>query len=251
MLKFYLYNFSPTSSAEQIVKDINMMCDKTMQYKRMEDIMLFVGVPTASLEAVCKSIEDRELVKLCSQCFCAEGVSGMPTAEQLKGIGAHAGMTGLADRRYILGEPDSFIRGGVGKLLSLGMKCLLCFGETAQMKQEGTARAVVTGQIKTGLADVTVDAAYRTGLLYRPLWEFGGETTDLGYALEMIQTVKDAAASALPTLPEPLPLLYGGTLTVPQLKELYEKQIIDGYFADAANMTPEEFIELIDAVGNV
>lgn len=251
MLKFYLYNFSPSSSAEQIVADINMMCDKTMQYKRMEDIMLFVGVPTASLEAVCKSIEDRELVKLCSQCFCAECVSGMPTAEQLKAIGAHAGMTGLADRRYILGEPDGFIREGVGKLLSLGMKCLLCFGETAQMKQQGTAKAVVTEQIKTGLADVTVDAAYRTGLLYRPLWEFEGEATDLDYALDMIGAVKDAAASALPTLPEPLPLLYGGTLTAPQLRDLYEKQIIDGYFADAANMTPEEFTELIDAVGNV
>ena len=112
-------------------------------------------------------------------------------------------------------------------------------------------KAVVTEQIKTGLADVTVDAAYRTGLLYRPLWEFGGETTDLDYALDMIGAVKEAAASALPTLPEPLPLLYGGTLTAPQLKDLYEKQIIDGYFADAANMTPEEFTELIDAVGNV
>ena len=249
MLKFYLYNFSPESSAGQIVSDINLMCERTAKYKRMEDIMLFVGVPTASLEAVCARIEDRELVKLCSQCFCAEGISGMPSAEQLKAIGAHAGMTGLADRRYLLGEPDSFIREGVGKLLSLGMKCLLCVGETAQMKQEGTAAAVLSEQIKTGLADVTVDAAYRTGLLYRPLWEFEGEITDLDYALEMTEAVKKAAASALPTLPEPLPLLYGGTLTAPQLKDLFDRELIDGYFADASRMTPKEFTELIDTVG--
>ena len=251
MLKFYLYNFSPSSSAEQIVSDINMMVESTLQYKRMEDIMLFVSVPTASLEAVCKGVEERGLVKLSSQYFCAEKVSGMPTAEQLKAIGAHAGMTGLADRRYILGESDGFIRKGVGKLLSIGMKCLLCFGETRQMQQEGTAKAVITEQVREGLADMTVEAAYRAALIYRPLWEFEGETTDLDYAFEIIAAIKEAAAAAQPDLPEPLPVIYGGTLTAMQLKELYEKQMIDGYYADALEMTPKEFTELIDTVGHV
>lgn len=251
MLKFYLYNFSPSSSAEQIVSEINAVVERTLKYKRMEDIMLFVGIPTASLEAVCRSIEDKELVKLCSQCFSAQKISGVPTAAQLKAVGAHAGMIGLADRRYVLGETDSFCRDGVGELLSLGMKCLLCVGETAQMKQDGTAKEILSQQIAAGLSKVDDDAAYRTGLLYRPLWEFGGEATDLDYALGMAAAIKEAAASALPTLPEPLPLLYGGTLTAGQLKDLFERQVIDGYFADAERMTAEEFTAMIDAVGNV
>ena len=251
MLKFYFYNFSPSSSSGQIVSDINAMVSRTLKYKRMEDIMLFVSIPTASLEAVCKSIEDRELVKLCSQCFSAEKISGVPTAEQLKEIGAHAGMIGLADRRYVLGETDSFCRDGVGKLLSLGMKCLLCVGETAQMKLDGTAKKVLAEQTAVGLSKVQDDAAYRTGLTYRPLWEFDGEPTDLDYALDMIAAIKESAASALPNLPEPLPIIYGGTLTAAQLKDLFERQLIDGYFADAGQMTAEEFTDLIDAVGSV
>ena len=125
MLKFYFYNFSSQTSAESMISQINDMCEKTKHLKRMEDIMLFVCVPTMSREAVCRSVEDKELVKICSQCFCAGKITGMPSPHTLKAIGAHAGMTGLADRRYLLGETDEFCRDGVNELLTLGMKGLL------------------------------------------------------------------------------------------------------------------------------
>ncbi len=248
MLNFYWYSFSPKLSAQQIIEQINDMCERTKQYKRMEEIMLFVCVPTVSLEAVCAAIEDRELVKICSQCFCAGEITGMPSPQQLEAIGAHAGMTGLADRRYLLGETDEFCRDGVYELLTLGMKGLLCVGETAQMKQDGTAKQTVAKQVSTGLSKVPADAVYRMGIMYRPMWEFEGERTELDYALEMIEAIKQASLKTLPDLPEPLPVFYGGEVTAKQLAELLGKQTIDGVFVDGKRMCADEFVGLIDSV---
>ena len=249
MLKFYFYNFSSQTSAESMISQINDMCEKTKHLKRMEDIMLFVCVPTASLEMVCKSIEDRELVKISSQCFSAANISGMPTAKQLVEIGAHMGLTGLTDRRFLLGETDEFCRDGLGELLSLGKKALLCVGETKQIKDSGTARQEIAKQVTTGVSKVPMEAVYRMGILYRPLWEFEGEKTDLAYALDMIDVIKQASNQALPELPEPLPVFYGGEVSTQQLKELFDKQQIDGIFVDQSRMTAEEFVKMINDIG--
>lgn len=249
MLKFYWYNFSAKLTAEQIVSQINDMCEKTLQYKRMEDIMLFVCVPTVSLEAVCRAIEDKELVKICAQCFGAGEITGMPTPQQLKAIGAHAGITGLADRRYLLGETDEFCRDGVEQLLSIGMKGLLCVGETTQMKQDGTAKDVIAKQVSIGLSKVPADAVYRMGIMYRPMWEFAWESTELDYAIEMIENIKQASLKTLPELPEPLPVFYGGEINAEQLKELFDKQVVDGVYVDGDRMTADDFVKLIDTIG--
>ena len=249
MLKFFWYSFSSQMSAESIVSQINDMCERTKHLERMEDIMLFVCVPTASLEAVCKSIEDRELVKLCSQCFCAGNISGMPNAEQLASIGAHAGLTGLADRRYLLGETDVFCRDGLEELLAHGKKGLLCVGETEQMKNDGTAKDVITKQVAVGVSKVPADAVYRMGIMYRPLWEFEGKRTELSYALDMIDAIKQASKQALPELPEPLPVFYGGEVSTQQLKELFDKQAVDGVFVDQSTMSADEFVKMINDIG--
>ena len=84
--------------------------------------------------------------------------------------------------------------------------------------------------------------------MYRPMWEFEGMGTELDYALEMIQTIKQASMQTLPELPEPLPVFYGGEITPQQLTQLLKKQIIDGVFVDGDKMTSDGFISLIDTV---
>ena len=249
MLKFYWYSFSSDQSEDEIVTQINDICEKTKHLERMEKIMLFVCVPTAVLAPVCSRIEDRELVKLCSQCFCAGNISGMPSAKQLCSIGAHAGITGLADRRYLLGETNELCRDAIGELLGLGKKGLLCVGETTQMKQSGIAEKMITGQIRIGLSKVPADAVYRMGIMYRPMWEFEGEKTDLQYGLDMIKTIKEASAQALPGLPEPLPVFYSGYLTTKQTKELFDSERIDGIYTDSSCMSHDELIKLINDIG--
>jgi triosephosphate isomerase len=65
----------------------------------------------------------------------------------------------------------------------------------------------------------------------------------------MIELIKQASLKTLPELPEPLPVFYGGEINAEQLKELFDKQVIDGVYVDGDRMTADDFVKLIDTIG--
>ena len=232
MLKFYCYNFTQEKTTPQIIEEINYLCERTKQFEREEEIMLFVFVPAVSLEAVCAAIPDRKLVKISSQSFSVTPVSNELTPGKLKEIGADMAITGLADRRYFLGETDEMTRDNLETILNLGFKSMLCVGETREMAENGTAAEKIARQIKTGYSRIPYEAHYRIGTIYRPLWDFtGGYTADGDYTLiEM-------------------PLFYGGMLSTEKLASYFESGIIDGVFWDSKNITADEFVNVINTIG--
>lgn len=250
MLKFYCYNFTQEKTTAQIIEDIKSICERTKQFEREEDIMLFVFVPDVSLEAVCAAIPERKLVKISSQSFSVKPVSNELTPDKLKAIGADMAITGLADRRYILGESDEEIRDNLETILNMGFKSMLCVGETREMAEDGTALEVIASQIKTGYSKIPYEAHYRIGTIYRPLWDFcGGYSADEKYTLSAFAAIRKAVKETLPGFPIEMPLFYGGALSAEKLKEYFDKEIIDGVFWDSKNITPDELVGVINTIG--
>ena len=247
MLKFYCYNFTEERSTPQIIDDIKMMCEKTKHLEREEDIMLFVFVPTLSLEAVCAAIPDRKLVKISSQSFSVKPVTNELSPAKLKSIGADMAITGLADRRCFMGETDEATRDNLEVILNMGFKSMLCVGETREAAENGTAAKVITRQIKTGYSKIPYEAHYRIGTIYRPLWEFDQSyIADESYTLDMFKTIKQAVKEALPGFPIEMPLFYGGMLTAEKLAEYFDKELIDGVFWDSKAISADAFAEIIN-----
>lgn len=250
MLKFYCYSFNADKTTDQIIDDINELCNRTKQYKREEDIMLFVFVPTVSLEAVCKAIPDRKLVKISSQGFSTNKISSELTPEKLREIGADMAITGLADRRYYRGVTNEETQKNLEVILNMGFKSMLCVGETEEMAQNGTAKEVIAEQIKTGYANIPYEAHYRIGTIYRPLWAFDRSGAfDLNYTEDMFRTIKEATAEALPGFPIEMPLFYGGKLDAKFAEKLFESETVDGVFVDSKDMSVDEFVKMIDEIG--
>lgn len=250
MLKFYCYNFTDEKTTAEIIADIRAICDGTAQFEREEDIMLFVYVPDASLEAVCAAIPERKLVKISCQSFSSKPVTNLLTPEKLRAVGADMAITGLADRRYLLGETDEMTRDNLEVILNLGFKAMLCVGETREMAENGTAAEVLARQIKTGYAKIPYEAHYRIGTIYRPLWEFDGSyEAGEDYTLAMLDCIKTAVRETLPGFPIEMPLFYGGRLSTQKLKEYFDREIIDGVFWDSRNITPQELINVIQTIG--
>lgn len=250
MLKFYCYNFTQEKTTGQIIGDIKLICERTKQFEREEDIMLFVFVPAASLEAVCAAIPERKLVKISSQSFSVKPVSNELTPEMLKKIGADMAITGLADRRYYLNETDEMTRDNLETILNMGFKSMLCVGETREAAETGTAAKVIERQIKTGYSKIPYEAHYRIGTIYRPLWDFDGScSADERYTLSMFKTIRLAVRETLPGFPIEMPLFYGGMLSTDKLAEYFDKEIIDGVFWDSKNITADEFAGVINTIG--
>lgn len=250
MLKFYCYNFTQEKSTAQIIDDINLICDRTKHLEREEDIMFFAFVPALSLEAVCAAIPERKLVKISSQSFCLTPVSNELTPEKLKEIGADMAITGLADRRYALGETDEMICDRLETILNMGFKSMLCVGENREMAENRTAPEVIARQIKAGYKKIPYEAHYRIGTIYRPLWEFDGSwSADEKYTLSMFENIKTAVREALPGFPIEMPLFYSGMLSAEKLTEYFDKGIIDGVFWDSKNISAADFAGLINNIG--
>lgn len=250
MLKFYCYNFTQEKTTQQIIDEINDICERTAQLEREEDIMFFAFVPAVSLEAVCAAIPERKLVKISSQSFSVKPVSNELTPEKLKAIGADMAITGLADRRYYLGETDEMTRENLETILNLGFKSMLCVGETAEMAKDGTAPEVIARQIRTGYAKIPYEAHYRIGTVYRPLWDFsGGYAADEAYTLAMCTAIREAVKEALPGFPIEMPLFYGGALSTEKLEAYLKNGVIDGVFWDSSKVTADELVSVINTIG--
>lgn len=250
MLKFYCYNFNADKTTDQIITDINELCERTKQYEREEDIMLFVFVPTVSLEAVCKAFPSRKLVKISSQGFSTNKITSELTPEKLREIGADMAITGLADRRYYRGVTNEETQKNLEVILNMGFKSMLCIGETKEMAQNGTAKNVIAEQVKTGYAKIPYEAHYRIGTIYRPLWEFDSSySPDWSYTEDMFKTIKAAAAEALPGFPIEMPLFYGGKLDTKLAKKLFESETVDGIFVDSRDISVDEYVKMIDDIG--
>lgn len=250
MLKFYCYNFTGEKTTKQIIADIKTLCERTARFEREEEIMLFVFVPSVSLEAVCAAFPERKLVKISSQSFSAKPVSNELTPEKLRQIGADMAVTGLADRRYMLGEKDETIRDDLETILNLGFKSMLCVGETREAAQDGSAAGVITNQIKTGFSKIPYEAHYRIGTVYRPLWDFDQSfCPSEEYTLDMLRSIRAAVKETLPDFPIEMPLFFGGMLTAEKLSQYFNDGIIDGVFWDSRLISAEEFAGIINTIG--
>ncbi len=250
MLKFYCYNFTAEKTTPQIIDDIKTLCDGTKQFEREEEIMLFVFVPAVSLEAVCAAFPDRKLVKISSQSFTVREATDELTPERLRSLGADMAITGLADRRYYLGETDEMTRDNLEVILKMGFKAMLCVGETREMAEKGAAAEVIAGQIRTGYSRIPYEAHYRIGTVYRPLWDFGSVyTAGEDYTLDMFKTIRETVKETLPGFPIEMPLFYGGILSPEKLSEYFREGIIDGVFWDSRDVTAEEFVSIIQNIG--
>lgn len=248
MLKFFFYNYKQNKSTDEIITEISKMIEETKQYKRMEELMLFVSVPFISLEKVRESF-DHENVKISATGFSIkdEPLTSDVTLDSLKEMGVDLVMTGLADSRYANLETSKDVGAKVAAALDNGLKCLFAVGEDKDMKAKGTALNNIKVQLEEALKNISIDAFYRSAILYKPLWAFGKKTefSERSYEMEVFNMIRETAAQARADFPEPLPLIYGGRMNYDDAKDYLCKEVLDGVFFENDNMSCDELIRLI------
>lgn len=252
MLKFFFYNYSEKQTTEEIVKSIRTLVKGTAQYEWMEEYMLFVTVPTISLEGVLASDAfDRHRVKITAPSFSLRKplLSGDVSLGRLKAAGTDMLTTGLADVRESGAESNEEVAHKVERTLKEGMKVLYGVGENAAAQKDGSAADVLKAQLAAGLSKIPIDSFYRCAILYKPLWAFGPEasSSDATYRDQMIALIRETAAKERPDFPEPLPLIYGGILQKEEARGFLVNEVLDGVMIDSDRMDTAEFEALIHA----
>jgi len=180
--------------------------------------------------------------------FTGEVAGGM-----LLDVGCRLVILGHSERRHVMGESDETINRKVLKALEVGLEPILCVGEKLEEREADRTEAVVTGQLRAGLAGVTKEQMARVVIAYEPVWAIG---TGLTATPEQAQQVHELLRGLLEELygsevAQGTVIQYGGSVKPDNAADLMAMPDVDGGLVGGASLKAELFVPLVRAAAGV
>jgi len=161
---------------------------------------------------------------------------------------------GHSERRQYFGETDETVNRKVKAALQAGLDVILCVGETLEENEAGRTEAVVSRQLKLGLAGISGDQAPHITIAYEPVWAIGtGKTATPEDANQVHKGVIRPLLRAQfgVSRGHAMRIQYGGSIKPSNAAELFAMSDIDGGLVGGASLEVESFLEIIKAAAMV
>jgi triosephosphate isomerase len=163
--------------------------------------------------------------------------TGEVSAPMLADVGCEAVIVGHSERRLQFAEDDALVNTKVSAVHAAGMTAIVCVGESMGIRESGHAIDTVTRQLHASLPSSI--SPQNTMIAYEPIWAIG---TGVIPTPEQIMKMHQALHKATPT---PLPLLYGGSVTDQNAKDILSLPHVDGVLVGGASLKAESFEGII------
>lgn len=197
--------------------------------------------PFPYLPALLTALEGSSIKLGAQNCHTATNgaFTGEVSANMLADLGCQAVIIGHSERRAMFGENDALVRDKASKVHDAGMKAILCIGESLETREAGFAIKSVSQQLHGSLpASATPENTY---IAYEPIWAIGtGITASLDAISEMHLAIRQSTDS-------PFPLLYGGSVTEVNVKEILQLPNVDGVLVGGASLKPDSFQQILSS----
>lgn len=153
-------------------------------------------------------------------------------------------IVGHSERRQIFRETDDSIGRKVKAALDVGLKPILCVGETSDEREQGNAESVIARQIRQGLSQV--NSAENIILAYEPVWAIGtGEAATPDDAQSMSSHIRKTIADMYDySGTYKTPLLYGGSVNAKNVADFVRQTDINGALVGGASLDSKSFVDL-------
>ncbi|XP_046743555.1 triosephosphate isomerase [Diprion similis] len=153
---------------------------------------------------------------------------------------------GHSERRNVFGESDELISEKIAHALEAGVKVIACIGEKLEEREAGKTEEVVFRQTKA-IAD-KIKSWDNVVLAYEPVWAIGtGKTATPQQAQEVHDKLRQWLSTTVsPAVSESLRIIYGGSVTAGNAKELAKEKDIDGFLVGGASLKPD-FVQIVNA----
>jgi len=163
--------------------------------------------------------------------------TGSVNARMLKNIGAHFVIIGHSENRKN-GENDKLINSKIKTALKAKLKVIFCIGETLSEKKKNITQSILTKQIKVGLKNIKKKSSIF--IAYEPVWAIG--TGIVPKSKDLLKTVRFIKSKFKDKSPK---VLYGGSVSPQNIKNLKEINDIDGFLIGAASQNANKFIDIV------
>jgi triosephosphate isomerase (TIM) len=174
--------------------------------------------------------------------------TGEVAGAMLKDVGAQFVLLGHSERRHLYGEDDAFINRKVKRAVEIGLRPILCIGETQAEYEEGETHAVIERQLREGLKDIQHTQLHSLIVAYEPVWAIGnGHSATPEIAQEAQYFCRQILAKILTEeLAEQIVIQYGGSVNPSNAHELLAQSDIDGLLIGGASLSLETFLQIVN-----
>ena len=208
--------------------------------------------PFLSLSASLNTVEQKKLpIQIGAQNLHFEktgAFTGEVSGPMLQEIGITQVLIGHSERRQYFAETDETVLKKTISALNQGFEVLLCVGETLEERKSGTTNLVMETQLKLILSDEICKSALglKLHIAYEPVWAIGtGLVATPEQAEETQAYIRSLLVNSIGApKADTVRLLYGGSVTPANFKDLLACPNIDGGLVGGASLKPESWMAL-------
>lgn len=181
---------------------------------------------------------------------CYKVPKGAFTAEispdMIKDLGIGWVILGHSERRNVFGESDELIAEKVAHALECGLQVIPCIGEKLEEREAGKTTDVVFRQMEA--IKPKINDWSKVVIAYEPVWAIGtGKTASPQQAQEVHAQLRGwFKDNVSPAVAESVCIIYGGSVSAGNCKELAKEADIDGFLVGGASLKPD-FVQIINA----
>ena len=179
--------------------------------------------------------------------------TGEVSGEMLKSVGVEYVIIGHSERRQYFGETDETVAKKIKSAYSVGLKPIVCVGETLEQRESNLAEKVITEQVKLALEGLKKEKVENIIIAYEPIWAIGtGKTATAEDANTSIKWIrKEIENNFGKDVSEKVRILYGGSVKASNAKELFSMSDIDGGLIGGASLEVEQFSKIANYENNI
>ena len=174
--------------------------------------------------------------------------TGEVSGQMLKSIGVEYVIIGHSERRQYFAETDETVNKKIKSALTIGLKPIVCVGETLEQREQGITEKIITSQVEKAFEGIGSENLDKIIIAYEPIWAIGtGKTATKEDANNtIIQIRKKLSEMYGQNEAERVIIQYGGSVKASNAKELFEMSDIDGGLVGGASLKAEEFSKIVN-----
>ncbi|KAI1742316.1 triose-phosphate isomerase-like protein [Xylaria scruposa] len=172
--------------------------------------------------------------------------TGEISVQHLKDSGIDWTILGHSERRTILGESDEVVASKTKYATENGVSVIWCCGESLEQREAGKTLEVIANQIAVLKAKISDWS--KIVIAYEPIWAIGtGKVATTEQAQEVHASIRDwLAKNVSQSVADETRILYGGSVSEKNCKDLSKQKDIDGFLVGGASLKPA-FVDIINS----
>lgn len=176
--------------------------------------------------------------------------TGGVSATSIKSLGGEYVILGHSERRKYFGETDELMALKLKAATNVGLKSILCVGETAEDKKKDLTGQVLNKQLDGCLNNLPQGQLDRLLVCYEPVWAISSNNPTEPPTADEIMTARLMIKKILvkkygAKLAEKVKILYGGSVDQRNIKEVCLDTGMDGVLVGKASLVPSEFFGIM------